>query len=176
VFSLQGNLAGALSYLQRAHDLFYAAGSRHGLARVLNNIGWFHALLGEPQQALAPCQQALALNEQIGDLRLNADTLASLGYAHHLLGQHRQAIDHLQRSTARYREIGDRRMLATTLERLGDAHHAAGDRDAACDAWHEALTVLDQLGVAGPGFPDADQINEKLHRLDAPDCLGRPMR
>lgn len=113
---------------------------------------------------------------KIGDAqyrRGEANTLGSLGYAHHLLGQHDQAIDHLQQAAAVGLEVGDRHTQASYLNSLGDALHAAGNRDAACDAWRQALNILDQLGVVragiGPGYPDADAISAKLHRLDAPD-------
>jgi hypothetical protein len=59
------------------------------------------------------------------------------------------------------------------LNHLADARHAAGDRDASRAAWKQALDILDQLGVVragiGPGYPDADEINAKLHHLDPPD-------
>jgi hypothetical protein len=65
------------------------------------------------------------------------------------------------------------------LDHLGDAYHAAGDRDAARDAWQQAVNILDQLGIVragtGPGYPDADEIRAKLHRLDTPDS-SRPTR
>jgi hypothetical protein len=59
------------------------------------------------------------------------------------------------------------------LNHLADALHAVGDRDAACEAWKQAVDILDQLGVVragvGPGYPDADEINAKFHHLDPPD-------
>jgi tetratricopeptide (TPR) repeat protein len=180
VFEHQGNTTDALTHAQRALDLFRTAGSPGGMARTLNNVGWFHALLGEPEQGLACCRQALVLSREVGNRRDQANTLDSLGYAHHLLGQYQQAIDLFQQSTAIKRELDDRHSLAVQLNHLGDAHHAAGDCDAARDAWQQALTILDQLGVvragAGPGYPDADEINTKLHRTDAPDSRSRTVR
>jgi hypothetical protein len=74
-------------------------------------------------------------------------------------------------------ELGERHHHATDLDHLGDAHHAAGDRDAARTAWQQALDILDQFGIVragtGPGYPDADEINAKLRRLDTPDS-GAP--
>ena len=51
------------------HELFRTAGSPRGLAWTLNRIGWCHAMLGQPEQALAYCQQALTLGREVGDLR-----------------------------------------------------------------------------------------------------------
>jgi hypothetical protein len=81
------------------------------------------------------------------------------------------------------RAAGVPRRLTTTarprypgrLDHFGDAYSAVGDR-AARDAWQQALNILDQLGVVragvGPGFPDADEINAKLHRLETPGSSG----
>jgi hypothetical protein len=42
------------------------------------------------------------------------------------------------------------------------------------------LNILDQFGIVrtgiGPGYPDADEINAKLHRLDTPASHSRPTR
>jgi tetratricopeptide (TPR) repeat protein len=176
-FGQQGNPAEALTAAERALSLFRDIGSSRGLALALDDIGWYHALLGEPQQALTNCQQALTLYREIGDRWGEACNLHSLGYAHHLLGQYHQAIHYLQQAAALWVELGDRHNHAEALNLLGDAHHAAGDRDAARTAWQQALDILDQLGIVragvGPSYPDADEINAKLHRLDTPNS-GAP--
>ena len=43
----QGHLREAIGHAQESLALWPAAGARGGLARALNGIGWFHALLGE---------------------------------------------------------------------------------------------------------------------------------
>jgi len=52
----------------------------------------------------------------------------------------------------------------TTLTNLGDTHHAAGNPQAARDAWHQALAILDDLED-----PHADQLRTKLASLDTPN-------
>jgi tetratricopeptide (TPR) repeat protein len=179
-FAQQGNPAEALAATERALSLVRDVGSSRGLAHALNNTGWCHALLGEPQQALTNCQQALTLNREIGDRRGEADALNSLGYARYLLGQHHHAIRYFQQAAALGLELGYRHRHAAALDLLGDAHHAAGDRDAARTAWQHALDILDQLGIVragvGPGYPDADKINAKLHRLTLQTAAPRSSR
>ncbi len=53
--------AEALRHAQIALDLFVAAGHQAGHAAALNAVGWYHALLGEHQQALTCCEQALTM-------------------------------------------------------------------------------------------------------------------
>ena len=48
----------------RRWTLYRAAGDRRGEASALNGVGWCHARLGDYQQALAYCRQALALHRR----------------------------------------------------------------------------------------------------------------
>jgi hypothetical protein len=43
------------------------------------------------------------------------------------------------------------------LVHLGDAHHAAGEAAAATAAWHQALSILQDMGD-----PGADAVRAKL--------------
>lgn len=68
--------------------------------------------------------------------------------------------------------LGDRHGEAVVLNHLGDAWQATGDLAAACDAWQQALDILDNLdlirhGRTGGG-PDAGQIRAKLRDLGSP--------
>jgi tetratricopeptide (TPR) repeat protein len=177
VFAQQGNPTGALAVTQQALDLYRELGPP-GLARALNNIGWYYALLGEPGKTLIHSQRALALHREVGNRQGEANTLSSLGYAHHLLGEYHHAIDYFQQAAALRPALGARHSHANDLDLLGDAHHAVGDRDAARHAWQQALDILDQLGIvragAGPGYPDADKINAKLRHLGAPNSSNTP--
>jgi tetratricopeptide (TPR) repeat protein len=120
-------------------------------------------------EALAHCEQALALSRETGDSRTEACTLDSLGYAHYHLANYKQSADYYQQSIVRHREVRSRSHLASVLGHLGDTHAAAGDQSAARAAWQQALAILDQPGPIltlgpGPGYPDADQIRAKLAR------------
>src|SRR5262249_8182408 len=58
LWARQGRPEQALDHAQQALPLFQATSHRRGLANSLNTVGWYHALLGDHQQALAYCQQA----------------------------------------------------------------------------------------------------------------------
>jgi tetratricopeptide (TPR) repeat protein len=126
-------------------------------------IGWYHAQLGDYEQALTHCQQAMALFQELADPTGQANTWDSVGYIHHHRGDHVQAVTCYRRAVDLFQGIGDRYQEADTLTRLGDTHRAAGNSDAARDAWQQALTILDQLD-----HPDADQVRAKLATLDPP--------
>ncbi|TWP51762.1 tetratricopeptide repeat protein [Lentzea tibetensis] len=152
----------ALSHARQALDLYRTTSYQSGQANALGAVGWFHALLGEHQEALSCCRQALTLLQELGERRGQADTWDSLGYIHRHLGHHTAAITCYQRSLDLYRQLGNRCDEAETLTSLGDTHRAAGDTDAARTASQQALSVLDELDQ-----PEAAQVRAKLHHLAA---------
>jgi len=159
----RGHPAQSMHHARQALHLYQAAGHQAGQADALNAVGWYHALLGKHQQALAYCQQALTLHQQRGDRVGQTETWDSLGYVYLHLGQHTQAVTCYQHAVTLSRDLGARYPEATTLTRLGDAQHAAGNPEAACDAWRQALVILDALD-----HPNAAQIRAKLAGLDPP--------
>jgi DNA-binding SARP family transcriptional activator len=149
--------ADALSHALRAQELYRAAGNRIGQTVGLADIGYCHAMLGDYQQALACCEQALAEIQEAGERDSEASVWDSLGYVHHRRGDHQQAITCYQRAIEICRERTDRYNEATTLDTLGDVHRSAGDNRAARRAWTLALRILDQLG-----HPEGDLVRAKL--------------
>jgi tetratricopeptide (TPR) repeat protein len=73
-------------------------------------------LLGEYQQALTACQQALTLFQEHNDHIGQAGTWDSLGYAHHHLGHHTHAFASYQHALDLYRNLGDRHGEADPTE------------------------------------------------------------
>ncbi|MGH3254714.1 MAG: tetratricopeptide repeat protein [Streptosporangiaceae bacterium] len=62
-----GLYAEALGHARQALEPSRAAGHRDSQAIALSTIGWCLARLGDYEQALTPCQDALALLEELGD-------------------------------------------------------------------------------------------------------------
>jgi DNA-binding SARP family transcriptional activator/tetratricopeptide (TPR) repeat protein len=156
----RGGLTQALDHAGKALDLFQAIGHQDGQADALNAIGWYHALLGDYQQAITVCQKALALLP-LSHRHGRANALDSLGYAHHHLGHHTQALTCYRHAMDLFRDLGDRHNEATILNRLGDTHQASGNSDAARDAYQQAMDILTDLD-----HPDAGTVRTKLHDLD----------
>lgn len=140
----------AISHSWQALERFRAAGHRGSQAKALNNVGWYHANVGNYELTVTYCKQALSVKE-------HPNTLDSLGYAHHRLGHFPQAFDCFERALDLYRDLGDRYFEALVLTHLGDAHQSASHPDAAADAWKQSLVILDDLR-----HPSASEIREKL--------------
>ncbi|MDG4771376.1 helix-turn-helix domain-containing protein [Solwaraspora sp. WMMD792] len=136
-------------------------------ARAHNAVGWYHALLGEPEQTRLHCVEALILFEELDDPDGAADTWDSIGFANHRLGRHSDAVDCYQRALRLYRASGNRFFEAATLTHLGHAHLAAGDVGPAQAAWRAALDTLDDLG-----HRDAFELRTLLRSIDHPPGAG----
>ncbi|WP_250033839.1 ATP-binding protein [Paractinoplanes maris] len=147
----EGNLREALEQAERALTAT-RSGEDPGadpvelrMARALNTVGWFRALLGDHAAALTFCQEALEINTRRGDEENIAFTLDSLGYAYQHRHDYQQAVDHYQRAIESFERLGYASMTADALERLGDTHHEAGHPGAAREAWTRALRIRTRL-------------------------------
>jgi tetratricopeptide (TPR) repeat protein len=118
-------------------------------------------LLGEHRQAIARCEEALAVHQEVGDTADAGFTWDTLGYSHHQLGDLPRAIDCYQSALALFERYEHRRGRGTVLHHLGDAHFAAGRSESAQITWRAALELLEDLG-----HPAADEVRAKLDRLD----------
>ena len=161
----QNRPAEALRYAQRGLDLSHNA-NMSDRARALYFVGWYHGQLGDYHQLLSNCQQAVILNQNLGNRRGEGFTLNGIGYAYHHLGQYEQAVAYYQQALNLRSELADRYGQAVSYNYLGDSYHAAGKTDAARRAWNNALSVLDSLGDTDVGHIHPDEIRAKLLRLD----------
>jgi tetratricopeptide (TPR) repeat protein len=169
----QDRPAEALPYAQRALALSRAT-NNPDKGRALYYVGWYHGQLGDHQQMLTCCQQALAQNQKSGNRRGEGYSLNGIGYAHHHLGHYEQAIAYYQQALDLRSELADDSYSqAVSYNYLGDAYHAVGNTDAARHAWKNAMDVLDSLGHADVGHVRPDEIRAKLRPLDT---LRRELR
>jgi DNA-binding SARP family transcriptional activator len=146
-----------------------ASGDTGAEAGALNDLGWFHAQLGEYRQALVYCQRALALMQDGSARYCQGHTWDSLGYIHRCLGDHAEAVACYRRSLELFRQTGDLYSEADALANLGDTHWDAQDVEAARGAWRQALRHLNRLK-----HPDAVRVRAKLVR--AKPVRAEPVR
>ena len=145
----------------RALELAEAAADPALMAKACNNAGYCHALHGDASQALAYASRALDLCRTSGaDPYLEALIEDTLGHTHRRRGNQQQAAIHFRLSLDLFQASSARYASAQVLINLGDCHHAAADPQAAGDAWHQALNILDDLS-----HPDADQVRNKISSL-----------
>ena len=137
-----------------------SADDKHGLAVALNATGWYHAQLGEHEQAITYCEQALHLLQAEGDRLSTAATWDSIGHAQHRLGRHEQALASYRRAISLFTETGDRYNAADVTVHLGDLYADSGDPTLARETWLAALSTLEEIGHA-----QAASVRERIERV-----------
>lgn len=110
-------------------------------------MAWDHVGLGDPRAAVDHCEQALAIQGELDDLRGQADTLDTLGYAHQQFGEHSEALACHRSGLEINSTLGHRYNQAEALVHLGEVHRAMGDHDAARQALEEALGIHRDIEV-----------------------------
>ena len=153
----QGRYSDALWHCEQA--LHLNSGGRAWRAIALNNLGWCHAQLGDNQQALECCEQALALHEELADTQGTASAHDSIGYALHHLGRFRAAAAAFHHALALFQQLGDRFSQAEVMTHLGDTYSADGRPRQAFDIWRQALAILRELKDA-----DTEPVRTRLAR------------
>ncbi|MFE1521562.1 BTAD domain-containing putative transcriptional regulator [[Kitasatospora] papulosa] len=122
------------TYADRDRDTDDIRG-RRATAAAFNMVGWSHSQLGQHEQALDHCRQALALCQELECSTGVAETWGNIGYAHLHLGQYEEAVAAYRNAVDASRRGDFHWKTAEALMRLGDAHLGAGRPDAARAAW-----------------------------------------
>ena len=98
--------------------------------RGLSALGSIAYWQREPEAALAPYEEALALSRELGDRRGEAEALYNLAFSRFIAGDLEEARTLLESAADRYRELGDEMHVAFANTGLGMMGYAlGGDRD-----------------------------------------------
>ncbi|MFD6531036.1 ATP-binding protein [Streptomyces sp. NPDC060184] len=144
----QGRLADALRHARGALALYRTLDQPSHVARELNAVGWYLALLGEYPEAIAMCQEALPILQQKGNHRNEAATWDSIGYARQHLGDLDTAIADYRCALALYEQVLDTYGQVEVLDHLASAHLAKGEAGQATALWNRAAGLLGPTGGA----------------------------
>lgn len=123
------------------------ARQRHqtSIARTLNNLGATYNDLGQRRPALDHYQQALTIQQELGNRRSEAIILNNLGDIHRALGQLEEALQFFERSLVVRREVGDRSGEARTLNNLGLLQSELGRYVQAQENYQAAANLFERL-------------------------------
>lgn len=133
-------------------EIAEARGSRRGIALVSNDVGLYHYVEGDFQDAIRHYRRALSLYREAGALSGEAAVLTNLGAAQRDGGDRSKARPLFDEALSRARSTGDRWVEATILNQLGGFYHQTGDERQALDYFNHALElrreVADRPGEA----------------------------
>jgi tetratricopeptide (TPR) repeat protein len=148
--------------LTRGTELAESTGNLIGLADALNQRAGLQIRTGQPAQAIANCEQALATATQYAIVELEIQVLDTLGRALLAQGDGAGAVGHHERQLALSSDLGDSYNQARAHE--GIARCTAHDRKPAQARahWEQARALYSDLG-----HPAASEIDLLLAELPA---------
>jgi DNA-binding SARP family transcriptional activator len=141
-----GDLAGAISYLERSLARFRQTQHLRGEAMLLGNLGLIYAEAGDHDAALPHALEALRLCERLDYPRGTALNLDNLGIVHSAAGDHDKAVECHEKAHAINHKLGDAPVEAMNQHHLGRAYAGVGRVRSAIRAFRTAITLYGQSG------------------------------
>jgi DNA-binding SARP family transcriptional activator len=134
--------AAARQYAERGVDMARSVGSRRAEYGCLSIQGVALACLGEHRQAVAACEQALAIASSLAAHSCEVVALLNLTWAYNIASLPRNAIPSGMRAMKLSSELGDVCDEALASGMLGDAYRELGRYREAVDHYLRALPVF----------------------------------
>ena len=122
---------------------------RHGLARALLRRAEIARRGNEPDEALAPLEEALAIARELGDGAVEAEALRQQGMARLYQGRYGDAETATGIALERFRELGDRRGEAWALQNLAWIAYLSGRVGEAEVRIAQSAATFSELGDTG---------------------------
>jgi tetratricopeptide (TPR) repeat protein len=113
-------------------------------------------------EAIDEGRKGLTIHRRTGNRLGEGFALFKIGEICIDMGRFDDAVEHLRKSLDIYREFGYRRRFADINTALGEAFRGKARLSEARDAWHEALTILDDSGA-----PESDVLRARLAELES---------
>ncbi|HEY6491651.1 MAG TPA: tetratricopeptide repeat protein, partial [Trebonia sp.] len=121
-------------------------------AWALNQIGYALVRLRDPE-AFAPLERALAVRQEFGDIRGEAQSAIALGEGHlRMNGAGEDALRYLRRAADLLEPIGANSVRSVALNNLGEVYLGLGDLDAAAECYLQAVEIGREFGGHAEGF------------------------
>ncbi|WPD21397.1 MAG: tetratricopeptide repeat protein [Candidatus Electrothrix scaldis] len=115
-------------------------------AKLLGDAGMMYKALGHLEDALALCQQSLAIRRESGDRKGEGMLLNNIGTIYHVRGDYTTALTYLDRSLDIRKETGDRKGEGATLSNISQIYSARGDYATALGYLERSLAIRQEIG------------------------------
>ncbi len=166
MFNRRNNWADCVTTHRVAAESASKTGDRLVEAWALNQIGYALVKLRDPE-AFAPLDRALAVRQELGDTRGQAQTALALGEGHlRMHGAGEDALRYMRRAADLLEPMGVSSLRAAALNNLGEVYFELGDLDAAAECYMQALEISRELGTIAEGYAllNLGRVNLRQHR------------
>jgi DNA-binding SARP family transcriptional activator/tetratricopeptide (TPR) repeat protein len=143
---LAGEAERGLSFLERAHEMYAAAGDQRQDAHVLRRTQWVHLSRGRYELAVRLAEAAREAFRSVGDAFGEAKAELAIGQARVSQGLYQEGCIHLRRTRDATRGLGDAHCQAEALWLLARAEVESGRHAEGSVLLEEALDVVRTVG------------------------------
>jgi tetratricopeptide (TPR) repeat protein len=137
----------AITYLQRLLERGKSQSNPGAMATAAHHLAWVRLNQGNVSGARRQCGRAMALYEDIGDLRGTSDAYEQLGLIMLAEGRTNESLSYLEHSLEMRRELGNQHGVASSLRHLAVVHLRMGHLLLAVRKFWQGLSTYRRLGV-----------------------------
>ncbi len=141
-----GNPQQGLDPLDRARHLAIDLDNQEQQALILQATGIAYKLMNKPNEALRNYEDAMAINQKLGQKRGVAASLVEIAQVQLMLGKPDAALSAYNQALKIRREIGAKKEAGDTLIEMGDFYMERGQPDQALQALKESLQIEREAG------------------------------
>ncbi len=159
----QHHIVKALQHGRNALTIYRSLRRPDKIGLALGYVGWCLALLGEYNESIAMCKEALPILRETGERRFEADLWSTIGYARQRLGDLDAAVAGYEKALRLLGEVHDDYGAAGVWDYLASAQLERGDAEQARASWTRAAELFGALRVAR-----AEQMRAKAESVALP--------
>jgi DNA-binding SARP family transcriptional activator len=167
-FNRRSNWADCVTTHRVAAESALLVSDRPGEAWARMQLGYALARLRDPE-AFGHLEQALAIRQEFGDTRGEAQTAIALGEGNLIMyGANEDALRYLRRAAELLEPMGAISLRSVALNTLGEVYFGLGDLDAAAKCYSQACDVDREIGghTEGHALHNLGRVYLIQHRLD----------
>jgi DNA-binding SARP family transcriptional activator/tetratricopeptide (TPR) repeat protein len=167
-FNRRSNWADCVTTHRVAAESALLVSDRLGEAWALTQLGFALARLRDPE-AFRHLERALAIRQELGDARGEAQTAICLGEGHfRMQGPGEDALRYLRRAADLLEPMGAISLRSVALNTLGEVYLGLGDLGGAAECYSQACDVAREIGgyAEGHALNNLGHVYLLQHRLD----------
>lgn len=143
---LQSKTLEAFDLVSKSLEFFKVHSEEPGLPRALYLMGNLHESIGDYENGLNHCMQALKLVKESGDREIESETTSVLGLIYTRLCNFTKALEYYQQALDIRNELGDEAAAASSINRIAMIHRLSKEYDTALDYYFQTLTIRQRIG------------------------------
>ena len=167
-FNRRSNWADCVTTHRVAAESALLVSDRLGEALARSQLGYALARLRDPE-AFEHLEQAIAIRQEFGDTRGEAQTAISLGEGHLIMhSANEDALRYLRRAADLLEPVGPSSLRSVALNTLGEVYFGLGDLESAAKCYSQACDVAREIGgpAEGHALHNLGLVYLLQHRLD----------